>query len=138
MSNEINVGAISEALNNKVDLNQLNTNEQGLEYVSGLSMPSDRYINLTLGANNTEYTAPANGYYCISQNVTQDKYLRLCVMLNGMEYYAFRLTAKSSNIWGDYILPVKKGDIVKLQYSGITGSTNAFFRFIYAQGESEE
>lgn len=62
MSDDINVGAISESLNNKVDLNQLNTNTQGLEYLSGLGMPSSKYIDLTLGASGTTYTAPANGW----------------------------------------------------------------------------
>ena len=33
--------------------------------ISGWGMPSSRYINLTLGASGTVYTAPANGYFAV-------------------------------------------------------------------------
>lgn len=139
---EVNIDNVMTDVNSKADMDLTNTigalSKSSKNYFGGLSMPSNKYIDLTLGASGSTYTAPANGYYCMSQNVAQDKYLRLCTVLNEMEYYAFRVTAKGGAIWGDFILPVKKGDIVKLQYSGIISSPHAHFRFIYAQGESEE
>ena len=133
MSNEINVGAISEALNNKVDLNQLNTNEQGLEYVSGLSMPSSRYIDLTLGSSGTQYIAPANGYYNTYWTASSNnQYLTLENITNQFATTSFSVANYNTvRCW----LPVKKGDVVQTGYS--VGTLN-YIRFYYAEGESEE
>lgn len=130
MSNEINVGAISEALNNKVDLNQLNTNIQGLEYVSGLSMPSSRYIDLTLGASGSSYTAPSNGYYVLSKKTNGTN--QVCNLINRTSIV---LTASRSPNSSDDIyiyLPARKGDLVQSYYSA--GGTTTWFRFVYAEG----
>lgn len=35
------------------------------EYIAHQSMPSNEYIDLTLGASGTEYIAPADGYVCL-------------------------------------------------------------------------
>ena len=35
--------------------------------LSQLSMPSNKYIDLTLGASGTTYTAPANGYFFVEK-----------------------------------------------------------------------
>jgi len=134
MSNEINVGAMSEALNNKVDLNQLNTNEQGLEYVSGLSMPSNRYIELTLGASGTTYTAPANGWVSFRKISGAST---LFIELINYNSNIFVSNEATTNVTGLQIyLPVMKNDVFETKYNA-TGA-NLAFRFIYAQGESEE
>ena len=131
MSNEINVGAISEALNNKVDLNQLNTNEQGLEYVSGLSMPSSRYIDLTLGSSGTEYTAPANGYFYIDKiSASTNQYVNLTNVTKSFELHN-QINPTSTAI--TVFMPVLKNDVITAKYTA-SGSTKTF-RFYYAQGD---
>ena len=131
MSNEINVGAISEALNNKVDLNQLNTNEQGLEYVSGLSMPSDKYIDLTLGASGTTYIAPANGWVSFRKIAGAPNLFIELINYNSNIFVSNEAAFAESGI--QIYLPVKKNDVFETKYNA-TGA-NIAFRFIYAQGE---
>lgn len=131
MSNEINVGAISEALNNKVDLNQLNTNEQGLEYVSGLGMPSSRYINLTLGASGSSYTAPANGWYLLCKKTNGTNQVANLINRTSVIHTASFAPTSGSDIY--VYLPALKGDLIQSYYSA--GGETIHFRFIYAQGD---
>ena len=44
-----------------VNSNASNFSQAGRSYLSGFGMPSNKYINLTLGASGSTYTAPANG-----------------------------------------------------------------------------
>ena len=43
--------------------NASNFSKAGESYLSSLGMPSNKYINLTLGASGNTYTAPANGWF---------------------------------------------------------------------------
>lgn len=133
MSEDINVGAISEALNNKVDLNQMNTNAQGLSYGSGWGMPSSKYVNLTLGASGTDYTAPANGYVVIfCRQTATHGWIRLWVLNNYISFW--QQPTNVSNFSINITMPVKKGHIVRTDYENIT-TTDGYFRFVYAEGE---
>ena len=101
--------------------------------ISGWSMPSSRYIDLTLGANGSTYTAPANGYYCLYGNggIKGD----FAINLENVTSH-FRECILGNN-WADWVstyIPVKKGDIVKLLYNNVTMSSHDFL-FIYAEGE---
>ena len=102
---------------------------------SGFGFPSNRYIDLTLGASGATYTAPANGWL----------YLRIS-MNNAYGYLEWQnKTAgmvQTSNTYGGTpykgtIFPAKKGDSVQLNYAANnTSSSNpVIFRFIYAEGE---
>ena len=100
-------------------------------WLSGLDAPSNRYIDLTLGASGATYTAPASGYY----------YTRL-VGTSGNYFYLRNRSASSIADGGtfgakamDVSVRVKKGDEVYLVYNG-TISTVEVFRFIYAEGEN--
>lgn len=127
-------GVILEALNNKVDLNQLNTDNQGLSYVSGLGMPSDKYINLTRGASGTEYTAPANGWFvCYIGGLTTVGYL---YMRNNANQLIMETRSTINGTAVSAYVPVQKGQSILINYDAV-GSVN-IFRFIYTQGESEE
>ena len=132
MSDDINVGAISESLNNKVDLNQLNTNTQGLEYVSGLGMPSSKYIDLTLGASGATYTAPANGWVHmrgVSTSTSQYSNLEI-IDANGNSLYVVTSQPSYTGYNSECFCPVLKGDRIKTHYN-ISVSK---IRFIYAVG----
>ena len=104
-------------------------------WLSGLGMPSSRYINLTLLASGATYTAPANGYFFFSKQATavnQEVYIAMAEPLN--ELYAWESIVPVSGKFAQITVPVKKGYKYKVLYT-LAGATAAF-RFIYAEGEN--
>lgn len=100
-------------------------------YISGLGMPSSRYVNLTLGSSGATYTAPANGWFNISgvgSSTTQGYVFMFC------NATSIRMEAPcSSGLGVNLSLPVKKGDIMAMTYALL--KTDAVLRFTYAEGE---
>lgn len=94
------------------------------------SMPSNRYIDLTLGASGTTYTAPANGWVIISKPTTRaGQYIAL-----NMTSYKFGVQTRAHDS-GNYLqlyLPLKKGDVFEVTYNA--EGTLDYFRFVYAEG----
>ena len=95
--------------------------------ISGWSMPSGRFIDLTLGASDSTYTAPANGWFCLAIN-------------NGLTYLDIwnsnGLGIAATNYNNGFIrrfVPAFKGDVIRIFYHGTPNT--ALFRFIYAEGE---
>lgn len=91
--------------------------------ISGWSMPSSRYIDLTLGASGATYTAPANGYFYF---FSTSQGINLFNTQNEMRSYMTNTSGSAG------FLPVKKGTTVIIYNT----ATDAVFRFIYAEGES--
>ena len=90
----------------------------------------NKYIYLTFGASGTTYTGPANGWFTINKVGSSGEFVGLYTSKNGLHSYYktnFNDPVKVS-------LPVKKGSIVKCDYS-LSGETR-YFRFIYAEGEN--
>lgn len=99
-------------------------------WLSGLSMPSNKYINLTLGASNSTYAAPANGYFSIMIKIGASQGFLL--IRNESNILAFQ----ASEIAGQYVgfvMPAKQRDKVLIGYNN--RESTAIFRFIYAEGE---
>ena len=95
--------------------------------ISGWSMPSNRYINLTLGASGSTYTAPANGYfswYCYQNN---NGYI---FVQSSASLLPNRVANSSNDVAG--FIPVRKGDIVYVEYNNLGFNR---LRFIFAEGE---
>lgn len=114
-------------LANKANVEMDNISVSGKSLVSGWSMPSNRYIDLTLGASGSIYTAPANGYfswYCYQNN---NGYIFVQISASLLPN---RVANASNDIAG--FIPVKKGDIVFVEYVNLTFNR---LRFIYAEGE---
>lgn len=119
-----NIGAIGA----NVDLSNLSV--QGKSLGAGLALPSSKYIDLTLGASGSTYTAPANGYAFLGKiSGTNTAYVLLFNATTKMGAEC-RSNETSNNL--RVYLPVKKGDVFGANYSA-TGNTT-FFRFIYANG----
>lgn len=97
--------------------------------ISGWSMPSSRYIDLTLGADGATYVAPANGWFnlCV-QSTSNSQY----VILEYTDRNTFRATSfcTQAGQWCAVILPVKKGQIISTEYNA-NGKVKAF-KFFYA------
>ena len=114
-----------------VTSNALNFSQSGRSYLSGLGMPSNKYINLTLGASGSTYTAPANGtFYFRKRSTAAGQYISLANSSNKTyeEYY-------SSNSNQDFgiSMNVLKGVAINANYT--FGGTTHEFKFVYAQGE---
>lgn len=95
------------------------------------SMPSNRYIDLTLGASGTQYTAPGNGWFALRGQT------------NGNGTFTLSTSKGISNSAGDsqtaffvnLTIPVQKNDVMTFTRQGGSASINvSLFRFIYAEG----
>lgn len=127
---QVNLG-----IESRVKLDASNLNTDGKSLIAGMAMPSNKYIDLTLGATGSQYTAPANGWYVLDKTPTAaGQYMSLGNTSNEM-----RSAMRSvSNVAGYSIyVPAKRNDVVQIDYN--FAGTVRLFRFVYAQGsESEE
>ena len=119
----LDVGEVLEALTLKTDMLQ----------ASGAGMPSNKIVQLTTGASNTSYTAPANGYFRFSSLASSSG--------QGWAYMSSSsgLTVQPSNSPYNGVngfIPVKKGDVVTIEY--INMANTPYIAFIYAQGSEGE
>lgn len=121
-----------QALSGKADTSLSNLSTAGKALASGLGMPSSRYINLTLGASGSTYTAPANGWFnIVGGSKSGNKWVNVS---NGI--YSMASTSISGVYNAKVLYPVKKGDIVTVSYT--LDTDNPIFRFIYAEGSKSE
>lgn len=105
-------------------------NDSDNSILSGLSTPSNKYIDLTLNASGSSYTAPANGYFILSKisNGT-NQYITMGVGNLQITNYC-----PQSGRWFQMVTPlVQKGQSCYVAYD--LGGTTNWFRFYYAQGE---
>ena len=128
-------------LDNKADVDLSNANDTAKILMSGMGMPSDTYIDLTLGADGSTYIAPANGWFTIQKyndSTIGDGYIAMVNLSNGLatENRQIRYAGSGGMPIGRVYIPAKKGDSVNVYYD-ITGSVIAF-RFIYAVGSESE
>lgn len=125
-------GAINEidsSLSQKASIDCDNISNNAKNVISSFNMPSTRRIDLTLGANMSTYTAPANGYLWLNKAASAtNQYARLY----NNKGYAVQGVAPVSPMTVDLFLPVAKNSITTLEYN-LAGATN-YFRFIYTEG----
>lgn len=99
--------------------------------IAGWALPSNQYIELTLGASDSTYTAPANGWFAVSKTSGgTGKYIGL---LNTTSGCGIETYPNVNNNNTKLLIPVKKNDVLQVIYS-LSGATQ-YFRFIYAEGE---
>ena len=126
---------ILEQVAQKVNIDATNLNSEGKSLIAGYAMPSSKYINLTLGASGTTYTAPANGYFYAQGNFNNAN--GWFVFYNGS--FATASNANSGTYACYCVIPCKKGETVRADYNhspfNSTASGTPLFRFIYAEGE---
>lgn len=117
---------------NFADVSLSNINATAKSKITNLPMPSNSYIDLTLGANGSTYTAPANGWVFLDKfSNAANEYIHLVNASSGAISNRHNSTTPSQI--HAVFLPARKNDMIQVYYN-LTGSTN-YFRFVYAQGE---
>ena len=114
--------------------NASNFSKAGESYLSSLSMPSGKYIDLTLGVSGSTYIAPANGWFFLDTwtTSTATAYYQLH---NRSSTLALLVVPDQGHVFQQKgFIPCKAGDIVALIYTNID-TTRTRWSFIYAQGE---
>lgn len=97
------------------------------------AMPSNRYNNLTLGADGSQYTAPADGWaYFETLPVTTIGYQAIINIANGMTVESRTSLTQTRCV---IMLPIKKGDRFSVRYD--TQGTRTF-RFYYTEGAKND
>lgn len=129
---DINIGQITEALNDKADRNAANLDNSGKSLISALALPSStRYDNLTMGASGTSYTAPANGYFVWWKTANgSNQYCGMSNNVTGVQCFTWT-PVNGGGCQG--FLPAQKGDECYLGYNA--GGAANLFRFVYTKGD---
>ena len=100
-------------------------------WISAQAMPSGKYIDLTVGATDTNYTAPANGWFAASgSGNTAGQFIYFATANNSVMR---ERGIVASNGYVHCFIPCKRGDYVRMQYN-TTNKPSLYF--IYAEGES--
>lgn len=103
------------------------------EYMGHMAMPSDKYIDLELGASGTTYTAPADGYYRLTMKQSAAEQYAYLASYTTNDEPILSTTSKTAtgtdslSTW----IAVHKGQTVKAVYNA---PEKRVFRFIYAIG----
>lgn len=118
---------------NFADKGLSNLTNTGKIAIAHNAMPSSTYIDLTVGASGTTYTAPEDGYFAAVSNVgTGESWFVLHNSITGLGSYCqcpvgFDLQK--------VFIPASKGDVITFDYGGVTVK---FLHFIYANGSESE
>lgn len=103
------------------------------EYMGHMAMPSDKYIDLELGASGTTYTAPADGYYRLTMKQSAAEQYAYLASYTTNDEPILSTTSKTAtgtdslSTW----IAVHKGQTVKAVYNA---PEKRVFRFIYTIG----
>lgn len=129
---EVDIDKVATDLNlinaNKADHDLANITDVGKDLISGLGMPSNRSVNLTLGASGTTYIVPANGYFYISKGAGVDGgYVTITTSTLGVILHGVTAGGTCRGFF-----PARKGDEVTIKFNA-SGSTSMFL-FTYAEG----
>ena len=129
----IQIDNIATDLNGKADVDLVNVNDAGTNKAAGWAMPSATYEDLTLGASGTTYTAPANGWLCIS-GIRTANYGYLKIFCNNDLETDMLFVSLPNNYTSTSIFPIFKGQFV-VEFSD---ATLLRLRFYYAEGSKEQ
>lgn len=110
--------------------------DENKKYIaSGWGYPSSKRINYAVGASQSKYTAPANGWvYGGARFTTNGNNYTVIGRWNGNQRDLLTISRSSYSGSCASLLPVKQGDIFDFEYSSTT-NTNLNLLFFYAEGE---
>ena len=127
-------------LNGKADVDLSNVNDTAKILMAGMGMPSETYIDLTLNASDSTYTAPANGWVQVSWQISSNSYLAVSTVYDNSDGICMQTqNFSSSGSFVNVYIPVSKNEVFKVAYNG-TLQSNQYnrFLFIYAKGSESE
>lgn len=111
-------------------------------YMAHMAMPSDKFIDLELGASGTTYTAPADGYFILTGSLPTSSdvgHVTLINRLNTTSGTDGKFTVRCYGVGAASVgtglyafVPAKTGDNVVATWAG--KATATILRFIYAAG----
>lgn len=130
---QVDIDEIATDLNGKADVDLTNVNASGTSRGASWAMPSNTYDNLTIGASDTTYTAPANGYFYIECSGSSTSNFNVYIQ-NQTAGIASGCPLAYNYTLGHFYIAAKKGDVCLLHYQSNVSITT--FKFIYAKGEN--
>ncbi len=143
--NDVALGEVVITSGNIATLKTFNYNQNAYEVnmllgesrgeISGLSLPSSKYIDLVLPATGGNFTAQANGYFYLSKSTNAaNQYLYFNAGSSSAASAVRSSTIRSAGSGDNLTLlfACRKGEVVYVTYTA-GGATNNF-RFIYAEG----
>lgn len=133
-SGSLTLEGVAAEVERKAATDLSNLSEAGRSLAAGLGMPSDRYVDLTLGASMSTYTAPANGYFYLltaGPNAVNYPWVRM----ENINQKKNEIAMGYANIAMTLFTTVHKGDVVQVEYGNQATDVVGFFRFYYAEGE---
>lgn len=125
------VGGHTTSINNlntqKANIDMDNLSVIGKNTISHMSMPSDTFVELTLGASGATYTAPADGWF-MSRQQYDSGYYQVDVVGKSI------VETNTSNTQMTFMVPVRKGQSLGYIYSNLVTTGFGYFGFLYANG----
>ena len=115
--------------------NQIAIDNSISSQVAHMATPSDKYIDLTIGASGTTYTAPADGWFIFRAQSTSaaNTYIDTSVFYrNQIISTATYIVSFTGDTCG-FVQQAPKGAILSFVYNATFGTISAF-RFVYAKG----
>lgn len=129
---QVDIDEVVTDLNGKADVDLTNVTDSAKILMSGIGMPSNTYIQQTLGATGSTYTAPANGWFAVQEGTASQN--TMTTLKNTTKRIGIRNYTPQNWRGGNLFVPVNAGDTVSLEYVG----SGYKLYFIYAQGSESE
>ena len=126
-ANLINAGRLAEQLNDKINFQQ----------AAAAGMPSNYYVELSLGASGTTYTSPANGWVTVGARSNGSNAYINTMGSSAPLISSYEIRGYQAGTYMSLVFPVVKGEVFKINYNNFQSDPETIFRFVYAQGEEE-
>ena len=126
---QVNIDNITTDLNSKAGTDLSNLSIVGKAAVAHLGMPSNKYVGISIPVSMTQLTMPADGYL-YSVIYASSSAMGMMNMMNGTGFGNMKQVPANSA--EKMYLPVRKGDVVTVEYSNLAQTTS--MQFCYAEG----
>lgn len=102
------------------------------EYIAHQAMPSNRYVDLTVGSAGATYVAPADGYFhFLGRSKSQYGNIAISIKFGGIELISSNNYCQHTNSYMHITIPVSKGQTAEIGYFD---TDTLKLRFVYANG----
>lgn len=126
---QVNIDNITTDLNSKADTDLSNLSTVGKAAVAHLGMPTNQWVGLSIPVTMTKLTMPADGYL-YSVIVASSSSMGMMNMMNKTGFGNMKQVPANSA--EKMYLPVRKGDVVTVEYNNLSETTT--MQFYYAEG----